>query len=372
MNFLLELRDRNFNTRERLDLEYQDLRWSFSRIGGCGEFSFSLPRKKFEERSITGESNIRIYYRNPSTNSHELRYQGLISNKVPQIAGNTETMEISGHGYQVQLKRIYIDNATYTAIEASDLIKSILDNRIIGYTNISYDSADIEATSFIFDSITFNDYAISAIQKIADTVGGMEWGVDENRKFYFKARSTTLGFRFLAGQNILNFQDNQDFEEIINQIIVQGAQTGGTYFTAGPYNDTGSQDKYGLRTRIIQNSSVTTSAVAQQLAEATLREFKEVIRKASCQLVNYDAQIESTLPIPLFAEISRKVKYGQKKYGTFLYSGIVGRMVNRINYSVTNNATLRVSVDLGQIRPSLAEQISQLEYQLEQQRSAAL
>jgi hypothetical protein len=372
MRIRLELNDKEFNLKEILDDEYQDLSWAFARRGGCGEFSFRLPRKRFEEKSITGEQNIKIYYRNPATNTHDLWYQGLIVNKFPGVRGLSETIEISGHGYQIQLGRPYINNVTYTAQEASVIIKDILDNYVLPYTDITYDAGDIDATSFTFDSIQFNETPQSAIDKIASTVGGIEYGVDKNRKFYFKTASTSIGFRFLQGKHIVNFQDNQDFGEIINQIIVQGAQVGGTYFTFGPYDDTLSQAKYNLRTRVKQNSSVTTSSVAEQLANATLEEFKEVIRKASCELVNFEAQLESTVPIPLFSEISRKVKYGQKKYGTFLYSGIVGRQVNRINYSVTNNNSLRVSVDLGQLRPSIAEQISQLEYQLEQTRSAAL
>jgi hypothetical protein len=372
MKFRLELRNKNFTTKEILDLEYMDLNWSFSRIGGCGQFSFTLPRKRFEERSIIGEANIRIYYRDPTLDAYTLWYQGLITNKVPQIAGNTETMQISGHGYQTQLKRIYLNNITYTAQEASVIVKNILDNYVVPNTNISYSAPDIEATSFTFDSITFNEDCSSAITKIADTVGAREWGVDKNRNFYFKARSSSVGFRFLSGLNITSFQDNQDFEEIINRVIVQGAQTGGTYYVAGPYDDTGSQDKYGLRTSVIQNSSVTTSSVAAQLASAVLSEYKEVVRKASCKIVNYTGQLESTTPIPLLAEISRKFKYGQRKYGTFLYSGIVGRLINRINYSITDNGILNISVDLGQLRPSIAEEISQLEYQIDQQRSAAL
>ena len=133
-----------------------------------------------------------------------------------------------------------------------------------------------------------------------------------------------------------------------------------------------------MRATVIQNSSVTTSTVAAQLADATLDEFKEVIRKASCELAGFEdrggftAQMESTTPIPLFAEISRKIKYGQKKYGTFLYSGVVGRLINRINYSLSDDNSLKINLELGQLRSNFAEQISQLEYSLEQQRSAAL
>lgn len=372
MSFRLELRDKEFVVKEILDNEYLDLRWSYARVGGCGEFSFMLPRRRFQERALTGESNVRIYYRNPDTNTHDLWYQGLIENKVPTVFGNSETIPISGHGYQAQLSRVYLDDVSFTSTEASVIITSLLDTYIVPNTDITYDPGDIEVTSFTPDSITFNESVLDAIQKLSEIVGSREWGVDKDRKFYFKGKSSTTSFRFVNGMNITNFLDNQDFTQIVNQVFIQGAQVGGTYFKFGAYDDVSSQAKYNLRTRFIQNSSITTESVAAQFSSSVLEEFSEVSRRASCELIDFKAQIEATIPINLFAEISKKVKYGQKKYGTFLYSGIVNRLINRVNYSLSNNNTLQVSLDLDQLKPNVAEQISQLQYNLEQQRSASL
>ena len=372
MKFRLELRDKSFNIKEILDDEFIELGWSYSAIGGCGEFGFMLPRRRFGERALTGESNVRIYYRNPSTEAYELWYQGLINNKAPTVTGNSENIPVSGHGYVTQLDRIYLNDVSFASTEASVIITALLDDYILENTDITYDPSDIEVTSFSFDNIKFNDTVQSAIEKIAETVGALEWGVDRNRKFFFKARSETTGFRFVGGKNITSFRDNQDFDKIVNQYYVQGAQVGGTYFTFGPYNDTSSQTKYNLRTQILQNSSVSTEAVASQLAQARLDKFGEVSRRASGDLVGFNALLESTTPISLLAEIGRKWKYGQKKYGEILYQGIVSRQVSRVNYRLSNNGTLSMSVELGILNPKTAEIISQLEYDLDQQRSASL
>lgn len=374
MRFRIEIRDRLFVVKDTLDDEAYNINWAFSRIGGCGEFNFDLPRKRLQGISITGESNLRIYKRNNITGTYGIVYQGLINNKVPNVRGNSEDIGFSGHGYINQLSRIkFSTNTTYTAQEASIIIKNILDTYLT-YTNVTYSASDIEATTFTFDTLEFKlgESILSAIKKISDTVGSREYGVDQNRKFYFKQRSSTIGFRFLSGVNITNFQDNQDFSEIVNQVFVQGAQAGGTYYTSGAYNDLSSQSKYNLRTELLQNSSVSTNSVAEQLATAYLSDKSEVSRRASCSLINYEGQLEATIPIPLFSEISRNVKYGQKKYGTFLYSGTVSRVINRINYSLTNNNSLKITLDLGQLRPNLAEDLKQLEYKLDQTASAAL
>lgn len=371
MKIRVEIRDRSFNVVEIPDKEFLDLSWGYARIGGCGEFSFRLPRRLFEERAISGGYNVRIKYRNPSTNAYDLWYQGSIENKSPSVRGNSEDINISGHGYQSQLSNIYLDDVTYTAQEASVIVKAILDTYVTPDTDISYNLVDLEATTFTFDTITFNTDALSAIQTIADTVGTREWGVDANRNFYFKTRSSAVGFRYSFGRNITNYSENQDFKQIINKIIVQGAQVGGTYYKS-THNDTASQLKYGIKTSTIQNSSVVSSSVATQLASATFAEFNDAVIKTTFELIANEAQIEATTPIPLVNILVKQDKYGEKRYGEGIYSGLVNSVINRINYSYSNNGTLKTTIDLGKIRPAISEAIAQLEYQIEQNRTAAL
>lgn len=368
--FRVELRDKDFNILEILDREFIDLSWSYSRIGGCGEFHFKLPRKLYEEKSISGDHNIRIYHRNSSTRDFDLWYQGLVENKMPKISGNTENIEISGHGYQAQLSRIYIAQ-TYTNLEISAVVAAIVGTYVDPDTDVVFDASLIATTTFTPDKLEFNTDALTAIQTCADIVGSREWGVDKDRKFFFKEKSSSVAFRYPLGNLITDFQEDLDFKEIANRVVIQGAQVGGTYYTA-TYNDTNSQLKYNIRTRVLSNSSISTSAVGSQFATAIFAEYNDVIRKGSGSLVGIEACIEATVPIGLVAIISKEITYGEKYYGTFLYSGRVNRQVNRVNYSLSNNGSLKIGLDLGHPRPTLAEQISQLEYQLEQQRSAAL
>lgn len=373
----IELRDKSFNIIDILDNEKMALTWEFLRIGGCGSFSFNLPRQYCNERSISGDFNIRIYKRNSLTNVYDLSYQGIVEDKVPDISNIDETVTIQGHGYQVQLSRIQLINKTYTGQEASVIIKDLLDNFIVPNTDVIYSGADISATSFIFDSITFNTDVLSAIQTIADTVGGLEFGVNGSRSFYFKARSTTTGLRFTVGDKMTAFNDDYSFKDIVNRVIVQGGDVAGTPFapdsTTSPYNDAPSQLKYGRRDQVYQNSSIVTDAVARQFAASVLLEKKDVVHNARAELVNYETQIESTIPIPLLEIVSRGTLYGEKNYGTFLYSGKIQYQVNRIVYTLSDeDGSLVTDLEMGQPRPSESELIAQLTYKLEQLRTAAL
>ena len=373
----VELRDKQFNILELLDNEFMNLSWEWSRIGGCGSFSFDLPREYCNEKFISGDFNVRIYARNDTTKAYDLKFQGLVENKAPNVRGIEEVISVQGHGYQVQLARIQLRGVTFTGQEASVIIKSLLDTYIVPNTDIIYSVGDLTATSFTFDSITFDTDVLSAIQTIADTVGTREWGVDTARSFFFKTRSSTTGLYFALGDKISSFTSDDSFKDIVNRVIVQGGDIAGVPFTPSPttsyYNDTSSQTKYGRHDQIYQNSAIVTDSVAQQFAASILAEKADVIRRARCELVNYETFIEATIPIPLFELIARGTLYGEKLYGTFLYSGRISYQVNRISYKLSSNdSSFTTNLELGQLRPDISEQISQLAYQLDQVRSAAL
>lgn len=373
----VELRNKSFELLEILDNEFMNLNWEYSRIGGCGSFSFDLPREYCNEKFISGDFNIRIYTRNDTTKAYDLKFQGIVENKAPRVRGIEEVISVQGHGYQAQLSRIQLVNVTYTSQEASIIIKSLLDNYIVPNTDIIYDVGDLTATSFTFDSITFNTDALNAIQTIADTVGTREWGVNANRSFFFKARSSTSGLYFSLGDKVTSFTSDDSFKDIVNRVIIQGGDVAGTPFTpdatSAPYNDTSSQTKYGRHDQIYQNSSIVTDSIAQQFAASVLAEKKDVVRRGRCEIVNYETMIESTIPIPLFELVSRGTLYGEKLYGTFLYSGRISYQVNRVSYKLASqDNSFTTNLELGQLRPDISESIAQLEYQLEQLRTAAL
>jgi len=367
----IELRDKSFNLLEIMDKEFMNLSFGYSRIGGCDSFSFDLPREFCNERFISGDFNIRIYKRNDSTKDYDLIYQGLVEDKNPSVKGQEETIQVSGHGYQVQLDRMYIANKTYTSTEVSEIVKDILDTYVVPYTDITYDNDDIEITTFTPSSIKFNTTAKNALQTLADIVGLREWGVDKDRKFFFKQRSSAIGMRFVFGNKVTGFTSDDSFKDIINRVIIQGGDVSGTPYT-NTYNNLVSQTKYGRRDQVISNSSVTEDDVAEQLADAVLNEKSDVVRRAKLELVDYNTLIEEAIPIPLVAMVSRGVAYGERRYGTFLYAGEISYQVNKITYKINDVGILTTNIDMGAARPNLSETIAQLEYELENLRSASL
>lgn len=371
VEFRIEIRDRSFNVLEILDSQVAEVVFDYGRVGGCGEFSFRLPRKYCDEKYISGGFNIRIYIWNEATAVFDLWYQGRVGEKIPAIEGQNEYIDVVGHGYQSQLAQIQFQDS-YTSMEASAIVKDILDNYIVGVKDITYSAPDIENTGYVIDQIDFNTDVQSALQTIADIVGAREWGVDMNRKLFFKARSTTPGLYFTLGGRVRNFVENQDFEAIVNHVFIQGGDVAGTPYQI-EYDDLPSQAKYGRQDKVIQNSSITTEAVASQLAQSTFNDYNDVIRKANCEIVGVKQRIEASLPIPLFVLIADSaIPYGVQTYGTFLYSGLINRQVNRIQYTIDRNKSFKTSLDLGFLLPDDADYISRLQYSVEQLRTANL
>jgi hypothetical protein len=323
-----------------------------------------VPIRFCEETFLGSNFNVKIYVKDETDNEYDLWYQGRIEDKSNDVRGVNEKITIRGNGYQSQLKDIYIDQ-DYTSEEASQVIDDIMTNHVEPNTDITYTySGNVEATSFTFDSLEVNKDSLDAIQTVSDVVGTREWGVDANRNFYFKARSTSVGFRFPIDDKVIQWNNDSTSKDIVNRVVIIGGEVSGSPYTR-IVNKAKSQNKWGRRDRVVQNSSIVTSTVADQFAEAIFSEFDDITRRAKVKVVDKQL-IESTIPIPLASIIGKQVTYGSKKYGEMLYSGRINYQVNRVTYQIDRLGNLIVGMEVGQLRPDISEKISQLQYRIDQ------
>lgn len=362
MIYRVELRDRDMNFITILDNRIKDIVFSFSPIGGCADFSFKALSKYCTELNFGANYNVRISMRNDATKNYDLIYQGRVENIVNDINYSDENIQIQGFGYQSQLSDIVI-NATYTSTEVSAIIKDLLDTYIVPNTDLTYDLADLENTGFTPDTITFSYVpAIEAFEKLAEITGNIEWGVDKNRKVYFKRRSDIANFFEPLGKYLSDFKINSSSREIVNRVIVIGAEVSGSKFTyVKDYAK--SQRKYKRRDKVIQNSAVTTNQVAEQLADAKYAAGKGMVDRGSFV---YEKEFiwETSLPVPLVKIQTREITYDEKAYDTFLYAGQEPFRILKIKYKIDDSSRLSSNVDFGQKTPDIIEGIKQLEFRL--------
>ena len=363
--YKIVISDRSFNIIDEIQDIASNISWEYNRIGGCGAFSFNVPEKYCKETTLGANFNVKISRKNLSTNAYELWYQGRIEDKIINVRGLTETISIRGMGYQSALSDIYVDR-DYSNTEISAIVTDILDNDIVPNTNVSYSGGDITSTTFTPDSLSFNTSALNAFQTLSDLFGTREWGVDVNRKFFFKARSSSVGFRFPLGQNVISFSEDSSSKSIINRVIVNG--DGGFQRIV---NDLPSQNKFKRHDKVIQNTAITTNGPADQLGNAILTEFKDVVRRATLELLD-EQLIETTIPIPLVEMRPDLITWGEFKWGTFLWSGLINYQVNRILYKINKEGSLTINMQLGQLRPDIAENINLIEFKLDQLRQVGV
>lgn len=362
MRHKIVISDRSFNVVDEVQDIASNVRWEYNRVGGCGAFSFDIA-EEFGSASAFGTNyNVKIYRRNPTDGDYDLWYQGRIEDKTNNIRGNTEVLQIRGNGYQSSLRDIYVDS-DYSSKSVDYIVDDILTNDVAPNTDVI--KGTISSTTFTADTYEINQTALSAIQGLAELSGNIEWGVDASRTFFFRDRSTSTAFRYPFGNDILEFSNNSTSKDIVNRVVVIGGDVAGSPFTR-IVNDTTSQLKFGRRDKVIQNSAVVTNSVADQLGDSVLTEYREIVRRATCQLIG-EEQIEATIPIGLFEIRPRGTRYGEKVYNSFLYSGLISYQINRIQYKLDNQGNLTTSLQLGQLRPSISETISRLEYKLEQE-----
>ena len=369
MEYRIELRNRNFDLVEIIQDDAYNISWSYDRIGGCRNFSFTLARPFNSPKVIGGFFNVVMQKRNSANNFTNL-FSGFVEVKRPHLS-EKESIMVEGIGYVGQLRNVVVDT-TYSNKEISVIVKDILDNFVVPNTEISYDVGDIESTGFTADSLEFKTTALQAFETLAEITGTREWGVGSDRKFFFKARSSVIGFRFVQGAKIKDFKPTFDFRSIKNKLFLEGGDVAGTKYTREKSN-TASIIKFGTLEEIIQNTSIITNTVADQYLGAILDDKFDLNIRAKLSLVNHEDQFESSIPLGLVEILERGVRYGEDFYGNFLYSGNLEYQINSISYKIDKpGGELKATLDLGTAKTSLSESIRQLDFRIEQLRQGRI
>lgn len=366
MIYKIEIRNReDFNDFiDVIDRRAYNVSWGYTPVGGCAQFSFTINSRYCRETVLGTNFNVQIKRRNPITKEYDLWYQGRIESVNEDVAPDKEIIEVSGFGYQSELRDINVDE-TYTSDEASVIVKHILDNYIVPYTNVTYDNGDIEATSFTFDSYKFEDIkAIDAFKQIAEIVGNIEWGVDRNRKFYFKQRSDDVGWiEHVGKKGFSGLKIRNTSIGIVTRVKVLGE---GSYEYVKEYAK--SIEKYKRRDAVLERSSITTDAVAEQFADSIHEENRQTKRRAS-YLLDREELLENTVPLGLVDIESREPVYDEEGYDTINYADPDNFRINRVSYRIQKSGSLNIEVNAGDIIPMEAEKIRQLEFKIEQVRN---
>jgi len=192
---------------------------------GCSSFSLSFSEIPTNV-TLTYNTRIDIHLYGDSNPW----YSGYIT-VIPKAGTTATTFTYEGYGYYDQLANVII-NETYTSMEISDIVGSIMTNTVEPYTDIVYKESKLYDTSYIVSKLKFKHVtAKSAIEDLADYATSYVCGVDEYRQLYFKPVDTDINSNcyFFVGKNTNTFEPEESIEDLKNYLYIKASST---YVTA--------------------------------------------------------------------------------------------------------------------------------------------
>lgn len=275
-----------------------------SRINaGMGEcvIDLNLPFDNFGDGTrIKSDAIVEIWSIDDSNPLGRRIYKGYISKYSPKIESGWVGVGLNILGLGSLLTHSLYrsgasDTVTHTAVDPQAIAEAIIDhfNTIEGGALISYTHGT--STSTVGTNVTkvFTDktWFDAMVETLRLSSSGWWWSVDRDGLFSFKAKPSTATHRFIIQKHIETMDAPKDSEQVYNDIEVRWS--GGT----NTFTDASSQATYGhgsgtptcKRTKIISDTSITTSGGADQVGNKFKAENKDAKVKVTCTInENYD------------------------------------------------------------------------------------
>lgn len=291
--------------------------WEWNRKGGCGVCTITL-KKNYRDFVFSARDDIRIRIKSGSTS--KLVYRGYISEVTPTLQKDSSVV-LKVKGYFDLLKKLIVhdtgDIKTYTSQEISVIVDDIIDTFVVANTSITKGTIDVG--TFVADSIQFLNTVENCLSTLADLLGTIEYGVDENLVFFWREESTTIKHKFFAKGSIKVLERRVNFENIVNKIYLVGGEVSGSKYKKLGEN-TDSQSQYGLFEEIVNNGSIVSDTVADEYISSTIRQKAQPILSIRAQVPNTTKRFEDTVPLGL-------ISFYDAKYDKNLLGDLVGDII---------------------------------------------
>lgn len=353
--YAIEIRDKNFTLKRRIESNVTALSWEWNRIGGCGRATIKVDGN-YKAFQVNPDDDVRVYLPNAG-GGVTLWYRGYVESVSPVIqTGNAGSITIESTGYFGWLDRIIVHDSgiekVYTNQEVSAIVQDIVDNFIVGNSGIT--RGTIQGSNFSPDSISFKTTAKEAVRTLFDLIGTVEYGINANLEFFWYNQDPVLRHVFYLGDKVVKIADRVDFKNIVNKIYFEGGEASpGVVFQATGQSQS-SINRYGKHEEIISNGSIYTTNVASQFITSILRQRGIPARQLSVGLKNTTKRFEAALPIGAASVVDSEnnqtgALYGttaaggsNKYYGSILnggsgqlYGGVSKHQVDRVQYQMS-------------------------------------
>lgn len=333
--------------------------WEFNRKGGCGQCQIEFPWQD--------ENYLRHSHPNYSVQiliDDELRYSGKVVNQARELASGSEMITLTGYGFLTELASLYV-RVTFYNQGIKTIVQYILDNHVVGLSNVTYDLSDIDDPGYTVSAVSFNHTVQDAMAFLAKLAGNIDWGVDRNKKFFFKNYDTNIRHVYVLGKDVVGLHEEYRDESTINVLNVYSDST-----FLFPIQSTMSINLFGRREGNLFESALSGEADFVRLATSFLKKSGTIKRSISCDITKQDEFIEKTLPIGAIAINSKRFrerpKYGHvNQYGrnNVKYGNLKRDQLTNVRYELDGGG-LSVSLQLEDNRPNVGDQTNRLNYEI--------
>lgn len=332
--FAIELRDKNFNLKKRLEQFVTSVQWEWNRIGGCGRCNIRLDGAH-NQYEIDSDDDIRIYIPDTTGGNAELVYSGYVENPAQDLSSGAGSTTINAIGYYGILERNQVHDEglelEYLGTEVSNIVNDIIDTFIVPRSEITLGT--IQESDVTPDIIRLKGSVKECLATLFNLIGEVEYGVNADREFYWYNASKEFTHRFYLGNvggEITRINESKDFRNIVNSIVFTGGKVNDSAFVMQGTSQR-SIDKFGRFEEEISNGSITTPAAASLYMKGIFRQRAVPPRPLSITVANIKKRIEKTFPMGAVAVVDPDVYQDLLKYGITANGGdnvLYGRRIN--------------------------------------------
>jgi hypothetical protein len=246
------------------------------------------------------------------------------------------------------------------------IIEDILDQDVLPFSDVTYNSNDIEDPGYSVESISLNHTAQDAMTFLAAIAGNYEWGVDLDKSFFFKAIDTNVKHVFILGQDVQGFTEERQDDSIINDLTVFAA--GGLQVNVV---SSLSISRFGRKKFNLFETSITGNADAVRLGRSYVKQYGGFRRSIKFDLIRDDLFIEENTPIGSIA-VNKKQFRNRPKYGTthkygrnIKYGNLKRDQLGSITYELINGG-IRASATLYDDVPNIGDLQKRNEFEIKE------
>jgi len=249
---------------------------------GSGELFVGLARKfdDFgEDVDVKLNNRVEVYVIDRDNPDGLLYFQGFISGYKPIVSFGEESVGVTIWGFNNELARMILRDAagnttiTYNSYDPSAIMKDVIDKyRAIGGT-LNYDDDSIDLTNTTV-SYTFNTNTIQeCFDKIIELCPiGWYFRIEASGTIHLHPKKDTADHTFNLGLEIQGLGTFRRIEDIVNRVLFIG---GGNPALFRKYENTGSQNSYGLHEVKKVDQRVTTIATAETISNRIIDSKKD-------------------------------------------------------------------------------------------------